>query len=128
VESSVSLIMKGFLFSLAIAALLAIVTGVACLLLNLVYVNWFHVPIETLAVMVFFSKVAPCIFVLSIPYAIGSRWIFGRRGVAVGSRQFFITLAVGTLITILILAIVFPCDAQPYFVGGYLMKSWFGGQ
>jgi hypothetical protein len=120
--------MKHILYSLAIAAMLAIITAVACFSLNLIYVNWFHVPIETLTVIVFCSKAAPCIFISSIPYAIWSRRIFKRRGVVVESRKFFIALAVGTVITVLILAIIFPCDVQPYYVAGYLVKSWLGGQ
>lgn len=120
--------MKTILFSLAIATTLAMITGAACFLLNLVYVNWFHVPIETLAVIVFFSKAAPCVFVSSIPYAIGSRRFFERKGLAVGPRQFLITLAIGAFITVLMVAIIFPCDVQPYFVGGYLVQSWSGGR
>ena len=108
--------------------MLAIVTGGACWLLNVVYVNWFHMPIETLAVIVFCFKAAPCSFVLGIAFAIGSKWIVERRGIAVQVRQFFIMLAIGIPLTVLIVAITFPCDAQPYFAGGFLMKRWFGAQ
>ncbi|MGA2801749.1 MAG: hypothetical protein ABSE97_05190 [Verrucomicrobiota bacterium] len=107
--------------------MLTVVAGVACFLLNLVYVNWFQVPIESLVVVLLFIIVTPCVFILSIPYVILARWFLNRKSVTIGFRQHLIIFAVGSLITILILAIFFPCDAQPYFVGGYLIKNWFGG-
>ena len=102
--------------------------GGACFLLNLVFVNWFQVPIEMPAVLVFIFEVAPCVFILSIAYAVTTKWVLERQGVVVGFRHFLIVLIFGALIIILTLAIVFPCDAEPSFVGGYLIKKWVGGQ
>jgi hypothetical protein len=127
-EAGVSLITRTTLFGLAIAALLTIIAGVACLLLNFVYVNWVHVPIETLAVMVFFFKVAPCVFLAGIFYAVGAKRILDHKGITGSLSQFRVAFAVGAFATVLILAILFPCDVQPYFIGGYLMKTWFLGQ
>jgi hypothetical protein len=117
-----------WIFTFAIAAMLIAVAGAAWFLLNLMYVNWFHVPIESLEVVLLFFIVIPCVFILSIPYTLLARRVLNRKGIAVGFHQFLFVFIVGSLITVLTLAIIFPCDAQPYFVGGYLLESWFGGK
>ena len=116
-----------FIFSLAIATALTVMASGACFLLNLVYVNLFQVPIEMLAVLVFTFEVTPCIFILSAAYAITTKWFLERKGAVVGFRHFVITFIFGALTFIFMLAIIFPCDAKPYFVGGYLIERWFGG-
>jgi hypothetical protein len=117
---------NAWVFSAAMAGALMIVAGVAYLLLNLAYLRWLQVPIESVAVVVFFVyKVAPCVFILSVPYAMLMRWVLGRRGMAAGLSQFSVAFGIGAFATILILAIIFPCDAQPGFVGGYLLGNLF---
>src|SRR5438445_11299667 len=111
--------MKNLLFSLAIAAMLAIIAGATCVLLNLLYVNWLHLPIESVAVVVFFFETAPCVFILGIFYSLGVRRILNRKGAAAGVSPGLIAFTIGALGTILILDFLFPCDALPYFDGGY---------
>ena len=120
--------MKGhFVFSLALATVLTVVASGACFLLNLIYVNWLQVPIEMLAVLVFTFEVALCIFILSIAYAVTAKYFLERKRTIIGFRHFLIIFTCGALAVILTLAIIFPCDAKPFFVGGYLIEKWFGG-
>jgi hypothetical protein len=114
-------------FTIASASTLTIIAVGTYLCLIFLFA-YFQVPSEGLSTLIFLFVVAPWIFILSIPYAIGMKWVLKRKGIATSFRQFIITLIIGTPVIVLILAVIFPCNTQPFFVGGYLMKSWFGGQ
>jgi hypothetical protein len=106
------------------AGALAVVATGACFLLKLAYWNWLGLPIG-LEGGLFFMRAVPCVFALSFPYAMLTRWMLCRRGVTAGLSQFSIAFGIGASATVLILAIIFPCDAQPYFVSGYLLRNLF---
>jgi hypothetical protein len=105
--------------------MLTIVAGAACVLLNLLYVNWIHLPIESVAVILFFIKTAPCAFILGMLYTLGMKRILNRKQAATGLSPAWLTFTIGALATILFIAIMFPCDVHPYFVGGYLIEHVF---
>ena len=119
---------KNYLFfTLAMSAMLSVVGGVTCFFLKWLYWDLLKVPIG-LGGGLFFFLATPATFILGIPYAVAARWILGLKNTSVGFRQFSIAFSLGSLITVFVLAIIFPCDVQPYFVGGYLMKDRFGGR
>jgi hypothetical protein len=127
VESGVSLgqnAMKATVsFILITAATLALFCSAISLGLKVVYWNLLKIPIG-LQGGLFFLRVIPDALILSILYAGLMTWILSRQGTT-GADRFRISLVVGAVASTVILAIVFPCDAQPYFVGGYLFRLVF---
>lgn len=107
------------------AAFLTLFAALTCFLLTQLYWERLGVPIG-LQGGLFFLRVIPYVFVLSIPYGLAMYQILSRRGIA-DLRQFVIVFVIGSFAIFLILAIIFPCDVEPYFVGGYLIRRWFGG-
>ena len=114
-----------WLVTLTIASLLAFFAGISCLILPYyLFARW--VPIESLVAVLVFVVFTPSVFVLSIPYVIFARRILNRKGVPAGFRQFLTIFAVGSLIIVLSVTIIFPCDTPPYFVGAYLLEGLLG--
>lgn len=109
-------------FPFVVAGILAVVTVPVVFLFNWVFVKIFALPIEMLAVIVFLSRTAPCVFALGVPYALGARWLFSRSGRMAPRRQYFMVVGTGFILTTLIVGIVFPCDLSPFYVGGYLVR------
>lgn len=122
-------VMEGFSwFTAASASALAVIAVVVYLLLMIMYALY-DIPMEAYQNIIYlFAYFVPWIFILSIPYAIGIKWVLKRKGVIAGNRQFLIALAIGAVVVAFTLAVFFPCNREPFFVGGYLMKSWFGGK
>jgi hypothetical protein len=106
----------------AIAATLAVISGVICFLLKLVYWDWLGISIG-LEGGLFFIPVVPIVLILSVPYALFVRWLLNRKGITSEVFQFRITLLVGVIVSLFTLAVFFPCEAEPHFIGGYFLKS-----
>jgi hypothetical protein len=107
-----------------ILSLTAFAAGI-CFLLKVVYWDWLRIPIG-LQGGLFFLVAVPVTFALTIPYAVFMTWFLRRKRTAPGFSQFCFIFTTGAILIIVVLAVAFPCDVEPYFMGGYLIKELFG--
>ena len=108
-------------FTIVTAVTLAVTAVAVCFLLMLFYSSCLNILIGLEGIL-FPIFVAPAVLILSIPFTLFMRWQFNHKGKIPESKQFRTICMVGAVFITLILAVIYPCHSEPYFVGGYLLK------
>ena len=116
--------MSVYQFSFVVALTLTTLSVGWAFLLRTIYWDWLKVPIG-LQGAVFFLSAIPWAFVLSIPYAIVAWVLLRRRGLVSNAQRLLAAIGYGSLIAVVVVMFVFPCDVKPFFVGGYFVKWIF---
>jgi hypothetical protein len=94
-----------------------------CFLLKVLYWDWMKIPIG-LGGGLFFLVAVPAVFVLSLPYSIVMVILVDKRIQRSKLEALLICFSVGAVTILIVLAIIFPCEVEPYFVGGYLLRMF----
>lgn len=96
-----------------------------CAGLGFLFTETFGFPIEPLAVIAFFLyEVGPIVLILGVIY---SMVVQRLRGPESSAHYMLRALGLAAVSLIIIIAIFFPCDAEPYHIGGFVIKLLFGG-
>jgi len=106
---------------------LSLFAGVICFLLKIVYWDWLKIPIG-LGGGLFFLIAVPIVLILSVPYSAIMVWTLSKSNYRSTQRAFLISFGIGALVILVLLGISFPCEVEPYFMGGYLFRMWFARQ
>jgi hypothetical protein len=113
-------------FALIVGMVLGITSfavGVCCGL-KIVYWNWMKIPIG-LGGSLFFLFVIPTVFLLSVPYAVATVGL-ANKSVSGLKRLVMKSGFIAAIVILIVLAIIFPCEMEPYFVGGYFIGKLVG--
>jgi hypothetical protein len=110
------------LIAITVVALSIFAYG-ACFLLKVIYWDWMKIPIG-LGGGLFFLIAVPGVFVLSLPYAIVMVILFDKTIQRSTPEALLICFSVGAVMILIVLAIIFPCEVEPYFTGGYLLRMF----
>jgi hypothetical protein len=94
-----------------------------CFLLKILYWDWMKIPIG-LGGGLFFLVAVPTVFVLSLPYSIVMAILVHKRMQRSTPEALLISFSIGAVTILVVLAIIFPCEVEPYFVGGYLLRMF----
>ncbi len=91
----------------------------ACLALKWIYWDCFRLP-TGLGGSLYFAWIAPRLLWITALYGVVAWAIMWFRKLAIGTKQWLFVFILGAAILTLSLAISFPCEVRPYFMGGYL--------
>lgn len=104
---------------------LSIFAGLICFVFKIVYWDWLKIPIG-LGGGLFFIAVVPLTFVLSIPYSLVVVRALAPKPRRSAPMSFLIYFGIGAIAIVILVSITFPCELEPYFMGGYLFKLLLG--
>ena len=111
---------KSLVFAIATALAMSASGSAVCFILKWIYWDLFKFPIG-LGGGLYFLLAAPRIFLASIFYA-GIVWFTLSKRAIVEIKYWIRALVLGIAGIVFTLAIIFPCDAAPHFMGGYLLN------
>jgi hypothetical protein len=94
---------------------------VVCWSLKVIYWDWLKLPIG-LGGGLFFLTAIPIVFLVSVPYSIVAV-LYGKSRVGRSQNRVAIKFgSIAALVIVIVLAITFPCEVKPYFIGGYFVQ------